>query len=144
MCTKLQYSAATLLGDNMKLKLFGLVLVLGSQMVAASTMTCREAVVEIKSYLGKSVAEDDFASAHFEELDMTEAEFNALDPVQQEEIYTRITPLSVVMEDVRGTLNYYISRYSGVYEWLYADRLESLREQRDKLDNCVMVETRYR
>lgn len=103
----------------------------------SDSMDCRSAVLEAYRSLKEKINPLVFSSTTFEELGITVEEFNNLSSAEQNEIYTRVKPIEVMVQETIIKINNYISRYVGsMYELYLADELETWRVSRDNLRSC--------
>jgi hypothetical protein len=119
------------------MKILILLGLMASTSLFAQNQSCRTAVVDAKARLGEALAADSFSSRDFETYNITVTEFNAMNSVEQAEIYMQLKPLSVMVEEVVALLNRYIEHYKdSPYTLMYADLLQELRFYKDNLLNC--------
>ena len=106
------------------------------------SISCRSAVVLAYASFGEKISEDDFSSSTFDELNITVEQFNILSSTEQDEIYKKVKPIEVMVQETIDTLNRYVNRYVGTfYEMYMLDELESWRSSRDGLRGCVKTKT---
>ncbi len=121
-------------GENMKLA-FALFLSLLSGMTYAGS--CRDQIVSAYELIGVQIKADSFSSTSFEELGLSFEEFNELPSEKQEEIYSQIRPLEVMVEQVIFDLNAKIDEVAGTfYEFFMGAELEAWRLKRAELRKC--------
>jgi hypothetical protein len=113
-----------------------LILLSQIQTVFAAT-SCRDAVVEAYGSLGKEIERNSFSSTTYSELNISVQDFNLLPSEEQEEIYMKIKPIEVMVEEAISELNKKISRIAGsFYEFFMIDELQDWRSKRDSLRSC--------
>jgi hypothetical protein len=113
-----------------------LILISQVQSVFAAS-SCRDAVVEAYRSLGKKIEKDSFSDSNFSEFNITVEEFNSLSSEEQEEIYLRVKPIEIMVEETISDLNKQISRIAGsFYEFFMINELDDWRSKRDLLRSC--------
>jgi len=104
----------------------------------ATPLSCRYAVVEAYASMKVIVEPYSFSSLTFTELNLTAAQINDLDVLEQVNIYNQLKPMTISIENAIGSLNYNIRKISGTaYEFLLLDQLIDMRAKRDQLRSCV-------
>jgi hypothetical protein len=105
---------------------------------AAEKINCRTAVVLGYASLGVEINASSFSTSTFTQENITVEEFNAMPSEQQEEVYTRIKPLSVVVSDLIKEISLFVEQYAGtIAEIKYPDFFANLRDKRVDLRSCV-------
>lgn len=104
----------------------------------AFATTCRDAVVEGHAALGLNLERDSFSNAKFTDLGVSVDDFNEMDSEAQEEIYTRIKPMKIMVDSTIIGLNGRINRYAGTFYEVYVlDKLERWRNAVQTLETCT-------
>ena len=102
-----------------------------------ATSSCRDAVVEAYGSLGKKIDKNSFSDSNFSEFNISVEEFNLLSSEEQEEIYMRVKPIEIMVEETISDLNKQINRIAGsFYEFFMINELEDWRSKRDLLRSC--------
>ena len=107
----------------------------------AEVSNCRDSVVAAYAALELNIERDSFSTGSFDQFEMSAEQFNALTPAEQVEIYKKIKPLAVTVQETIDLLNGNIRQVVGsVYEFFMIDELARWREARDGLRQCEMSE----
>lgn len=79
---------------------------------AKKEIECRKVVIEAYSLYGTDMNDDDFSSMQFSDLNLSIEEFNDLSNDEQLEYHLKLTPLSQVIDKLRGRLGRTIGNIS--------------------------------
>lgn len=102
-----------------------------------SDKECRKLIVEAYDLLGDKVEPDSFSTNEFSDFNISIEQFNALTASEQVDIYRRIKPLAVVVQEVIDEINGQINRYAGTfYEYFMAEQMQQWRAKKDELRGC--------
>ena len=124
------------------MRLFLCVMLLSFIAIAKAEVTsCRDSVVAAYAALERTIERDSFSTGNFDQFEMSPEQYNALTPAEQVEIYRKIKPLAVTVQETIDLLNGNIRQVVGsVYEFFMIDELARWREARDGLRQCEMSE----
>lgn len=112
-------------------------LIIVTQAQAVFAINCRDAIVEGHEALGKKIDRNSFSNSTFSDFNMSVDQFNVLSSEEQEEIYSKIRPIEVMVEQTISDLNRKIDRIAGTfYEIFMGEELELWRDKRDQLRSC--------
>lgn len=102
---------------------------------------CREVIVAAQKALGNSVDPQSFSTSTFADLNTSVEELNSMTVDQQQEIYRKVMPIEVMVDQTLEEIQRTIENYSyGFYALLMADKLQTLRVHREKLKVCIVEE----
>lgn len=107
----------------------------------SEVIACRDAVVLGYAALERTIERESFSTGSFDQFGITPEQFNALSADDQIEIYQKIKPLPVMVEETIAEINSNISQVAGsFYEFFMADELQRWRAARDVLRSCDLNE----
>ncbi|MAZ47035.1 MAG: hypothetical protein CME65_00640 [Halobacteriovoraceae bacterium] len=125
----------------MKKTLCMLMLVTSAIASEGQAAECRDAVVAGFAALDQSIERESFSTGSFDQFELSPEQYNALTPAEQVEIYQKIKPLPVMVQETIDLLNGNIGQVAGtIYEFFLIDELARWREARDGLRQCEMTE----
>tara|TARA_B100001971_G_C18267890_1_gene595800 strand:+ start:11453 stop:11815 length:363 start_codon:yes stop_codon:yes gene_type:complete len=105
---------------------------------SAFAKDCRTAIVDASISLNEPLSPESFSTNSFADFNLTAAEFNALPSTEQVDIYNRIKPLSVMVEEMVGKVNRTIN-YLNNYPYIRLFRselIDEFRAHRTELRAC--------
>lgn len=105
---------------------------------SAFAKDCRTAIVDASVSLGEPLAPESFSTNNFDDFNITAEEFNALSSAEQVDIYNRIKPIQVMVEEmvnkVNRTINYLNSQ--PYYRLFRSEVIDQFRDHRTELREC--------
>lgn len=116
-------------------------LVLGILILSFNTVfakECRQAIVDASVTLGEPLAPESFSTNTFDDFNITAEEFNSLPSFEQVNIYNRIKPIEVMVEEMVGRVNRTINYLNNdpFYRIFRVEVIDAFRAHRDELRAC--------
>lgn len=99
---------------------------------------CRSAIVDASVSLNEPLAPESFSTNTFADFNLNADEFNALPSTEQVDIYNRIKPIEVMVEEMVGRVNRTIEYLNNdpFIRMFRSELIDEFRAHRDELRAC--------
>lgn len=98
---------------------------------------CKKLVIEGKSLLGETLVAEEFSTLNTENFEITRDEFNKLPTKKQKELYKKLKPLKMYVEETINQIDNRLNLAStSIWGYLTDSETDQFKKVRDNLKTC--------